>query len=107
MAKTASITLTERLTSIISVLQKVAMGDFSQTIEIPEKEDEFTELLVALNLMADDLKELTTGLEEKINEKTKILEKKLTETERLNKLMVDRELEMRELKKRIKELENK
>lgn len=48
----------KRLAAVVPVLQKVAMGDFTGKIEIPEKEDEFTELLVGLSLMMDDLREL-------------------------------------------------
>jgi len=48
---------------LIPILQKVALGDFSQKIEIPEKENEFTELLVTLNLMIDNLKKLTASLQ--------------------------------------------
>ena len=47
-----------RLGKVSPLLVKYAMGDFSQTIEIPEKEDEFTELLVGMNLLVDDIKEL-------------------------------------------------
>lgn len=47
---------------IIPILQTVAMGDFSRIIKIPKKEDEFTELLVALKLMIDDLQ----GTEKKV-----------------------------------------
>jgi PAS domain S-box-containing protein len=48
----------ERLQTIMPVLQKVALGDFRQKIELPQKEDEFTEHLVALNIMIDDFKEM-------------------------------------------------
>lgn len=34
------------------------MGNFSASLTVPEKEDEFTPLLVAINLMLDDLREL-------------------------------------------------
>jgi PAS domain S-box-containing protein len=47
----------ERLAKLTSVLEKVAMGDFSQSIAIDEKEDEFTEHLVSLNLMISDMRE--------------------------------------------------
>lgn len=50
--------LADRLRTIVPLLQKYAMGDFSESIEIPEQEDGLTELLVALNLMVDDIKEL-------------------------------------------------
>ena len=52
-----------RLSELTPILQKVAMADFSENVSIPGKEDEFTELLTSLNLMIDDLRELT-GLEE-------------------------------------------
>jgi PAS domain S-box-containing protein len=47
-----------RLSQLSPFLQSYALGDFSQTIEIPEEEDEFTELLVGLTLMVDDIKEM-------------------------------------------------
>ena len=47
-----------RLNEITPILQKYAIGDFSENIKIPEEEDEFTELFVSLNLMADDIREL-------------------------------------------------
>lgn len=47
------------------------------------------------------------GLEERVKERTKELEEKVGELERFNKLVVDRELKMAELKERIKELEGK
>jgi len=48
----------DRLNQILPLLQKYALGDFSESVEIPEREDEFTELLVGLDLMADDVREL-------------------------------------------------
>jgi len=72
----------DRLFKITPTLQKVAMGDFSENVTIPEKEDEFTELFASLNLMIDDLRELTEiqkrakeEVEEKVRERTKELEK--------------------------------
>ena len=47
-----------RLGQLSPFLQSYALGDFSETIEIADEEDEFTELLVALVLMVDDIKEL-------------------------------------------------
>lgn len=70
----------KRMVGIVSVLQNVAMGDVSKKIRIPEKEDEFTELLVAINLMIDDLKEANREqkehqeqLEQKVQERVKKL----------------------------------
>lgn len=47
----------EKIAQAVLVLQKVSMGDFSQNLPVPEKEDELTELLVAINLTIDDLRE--------------------------------------------------
>lgn len=47
-----------RLNQIMPILQEYAIGNFSKSIEIPEKEDEFTELLVGLDLMREDTQEL-------------------------------------------------
>ena len=49
---------TERLAKVTPILQKISMGDFSKNVEVPQREDEFTEHLVALSLMIDDLKEI-------------------------------------------------
>ena len=53
------------------------------------------------------LKKFTEELEQKIEERTKQLKAKIEELERFNKLAVGRELKMIELKKKIKELENR
>jgi PAS domain S-box-containing protein len=71
------VTVTKRLKKIILVLQKMAIGDFSENIKIPQKEDEFTELLVAVDLMADDLREIS----KKESEKTKELADKVKDLE--------------------------
>ena len=47
------------LKELTPVLQKIATGDFSTQIEIPEEKNKFTELLVGLQLMIDDLAELS------------------------------------------------
>ncbi len=44
----------KRLAELTPILQKAAIGDFSEKIEIPEKEDEFSELFTGLSLMLDD-----------------------------------------------------
>jgi PAS domain S-box-containing protein len=46
-----------RLAEVSPLLQRYALGDFSESIDIPGEEDEFTELFVAMNLMVDDLRE--------------------------------------------------
>jgi PAS domain S-box-containing protein len=56
----------ERLKTISPYLQKYALGDFSESIIVPEVEDEFTELLVSIRLMVDDFRELIQEKEETI-----------------------------------------
>jgi PAS domain S-box-containing protein len=48
--------VTDRLSRIAPAMEKVSVGDFSENIPLPEEEDEFTELIVGLNLMIDDLR---------------------------------------------------
>jgi len=50
---------------------------------------------------------LRAELEQRVRERTRDLEAKIKEVERINKLFVGRELDMIELKKRIKELEGR
>ena len=78
-----------RLNEITPILHKVSLGDFSQTIEVPAKQDEFTEHKIALRLMVENFKELIesirqkteeleeakAGLEEKVAERTAELTK--------------------------------
>ncbi len=48
-----------------------------------------------------ELEKLKTGLEKTVVERTKVLEEKLEELKRVNRLMIDRELKMVEMKKEI------
>lgn len=57
------------LEKLTPVLQKTAAGDFSSKIEIPEEKNEFTELLVGLKLMIEDLKEVSERKEQVQKEK--------------------------------------
>ena len=68
------------------------------------KQDEIGQLAKSFNEMTVKLKQLYSSLEEKVQNKTKELNEKLDETEKLNKVMIDRELKMVELKKEIEEL---
>lgn len=88
----------KRLSQFTPILHKVALGDFSEKIPIPIEEDEFTEHLVALNLMIDDFKEMIVEL----NEKSKILsdtnEELITVKQNLEKKVKDRTRELEEAK---------
>jgi len=70
-----------RLRRLSPFLQLYAMGDFSKSIPIPEEENEFTELLVGLNLMVDDIKELIKDKERTIAELKKLKDALIKEKE--------------------------
>jgi PAS domain S-box-containing protein len=133
----------KRLSTIIPVLQNAAVGDFSKTFPISDQEDEFTELLVALNLMMGDIQEAQEAEQKRYKElvnrtrdlelKTEVLQDtkkalsktfdsldeeqarmkqadttlkaKVSELERFNNVMVDRELKMVELKKELQAIQ--
>ena len=95
------------LSELTPILQKAAVGDFTKEIEIPKKEDEFSELFVGLSLMMEDLRELEEVRKktEEERERTEAERKKrLSELERWRKLTTERELKMVELKKEISTL---
>jgi methyl-accepting chemotaxis protein len=46
----------KRLEELAPVFEKLAVGDFSAKISLPEKEDEFTPLIAALSMALDDLR---------------------------------------------------
>ena len=93
----------EKLSQLTPILQKTSVGDFSAKIKIPEKQDEFSELLVGLSLLLDDLREMDKAKKEAQKE----MKKRILELEKWKELVVKRELKMVELKKTIKELKRK
>ncbi len=103
-------------------------GNLDKEIQVKTK-DEIGELAEALSQMTGDLKKsrkdieeyskgleekikertkelsgLTENLDEQVKERTKELNQKIGDLERMNKLMINRELKMAELKKEIEEL---
>jgi len=92
-----------RLEEIAPILQKISIGDLSQNLDIPEKEDEFTELLTALNLMIEDLKEAESTKEEA--ERTKIAASVAVEEEKRRLAEEESEKLERQVSERTKELE--
>jgi PAS domain S-box-containing protein len=66
----------KQLKKLTPYLEKYAMGDFRKDIPIPQEENEFTELLVSLNMMADDTREMIQERDETIKHFKKT-EKKL------------------------------
>ncbi len=94
------------IVSLTLFSKAVAAGDLSQRIKIASK-DEFGELASSFNEMAGKLNESYESLEEVVAERTRELNQKLIDVEKLNQLMVDRELRMVELKKENSELKEK
>ena len=106
-----SSSITKPLSRLIKGTEMIGKGDIKHKIDI-ESSDEITELASAFNKMnanlaksKKDLKKHNQVLEKTVKERTRELQSKVQELERFNKLVVDRELKMIDLKKKIKELE--
>jgi HAMP domain-containing protein len=91
---------------LTGVADSIAKGDFKNRASVDSK-DEVGMLANAVNTMADKIQESQKGLEKEVEEKTAELNKKLSELERLNVFMVDREVRMVELKKELSTLKEK
>jgi HAMP domain-containing protein len=98
--------------TIIRPLQRIMQGiedleraGYDPKTALPvNSRDEIGRLSARFNDMATRLHESYESLERKVRERTEELNKNLNEMERLNKLMVGRELRMRELKHEIARL---
>jgi nitrogen fixation/metabolism regulation signal transduction histidine kinase len=117
-----SIFFSRKITNPIKKLTEgaklIAFGNIESTLPEIKTGDEIEELAIALEAMrksittqTKELLELKGSLEKKVEERTKevaeakqALEGKLGETERLNKVMIDRELKMVELKNELAKL---
>ncbi|MDO8429759.1 MAG: HAMP domain-containing protein [bacterium] len=89
---------------------RIASLDFSSTTTTTittGSGDEIGALGQAFNVMISKLKESYSGLEKQVQSRTAQLEEKMAESEKMNDLMVGRELKMVELKKEIAELKGK
>lgn len=101
--------LTRPLKNLIKGTKEVARGNLDYLIKV-ETKDELGELTNNFNVMIQQLKKAKMVSEEArvtIEDKTKELQKRIADLERFHQLTVGRELKMVELKKRIKELEEK
>ncbi len=92
---------------------KIATGDLEVAVDIKTK-DEIGALATSFNHMIKDLKESrqkleesTKTLEQKVKERTRELQAKVEELEKFDKLSIDRELKMIELKKEIENLKKR
>ncbi len=85
-------------------------GVFDLT-EIKKKEESLKESKQVLEIRVlaktKELRGLADELEERIKERTDELEEKVEELEKINRLMVGREIKMIELKEKLEKLENK
>jgi adenylate cyclase len=86
--------------------EKVRGGNLDTTININSR-DEVGELAETFNLMTADLKNLKTGLEETVAERTKNLDQKVEELEKFKDVTVDRELKMIQMKKELADIKKK
>jgi methyl-accepting chemotaxis protein len=101
-------------------LKQVQEGNLETKLDV-RKKDEMGKIAVAFNSMTSDLKKSTEELEGKVKERTKELETKNLEQEKLNqellkkyrdiegmnKVMIDREMKMIELKKKVAAMSKK
>jgi methyl-accepting chemotaxis protein len=115
LAVLLGIYLSKRITKPIIQLRdavvKIGEGKLDAQI-LPQSNDEIGQLSSSFNGMMNDLREsgsrlkkYTIELEEKVKERTKDLQEKNEQLEKSNRVFVDRELAMVELKKRISALE--
>ncbi|MBI4359158.1 MAG: hypothetical protein HY577_01030 [Candidatus Nealsonbacteria bacterium] len=83
----------------------------AELAELKKTKQELEEAKAVLEIRVEErtkqLQDLTKSLEEKIEERTKELQEKLEDLGRFNKLVVDRELRMIELKKELDECREK
>jgi len=94
------------ISSLSSFAKVLGSGKLGEKLNI-ESEDELSEVAIAMNKMGDNLSQaLATknDLEEKLKVKLLEVQSKVDEVERMNKLMINRELKMVELKKEIASL---
>lgn len=96
--------------SLTRTVELFSGGDLSQRAVV-HSSDEFGKLAAAFNLMAETLQESQQNLEQKVAQRTqdlegakRSLEQNLTDAEKMNNIMVGRELKMIEMKKEIEEL---
>gem|GEM_PF-3762443 len=113
----AFLVITLVLVILLSWLIERGVGDFNRSIMEISGEgatgllndsggDELSELSRSINNLVVGLRESRDQSNKKVVEKTRSLEEKVEQLEKLNKLMVGREVIMYELKKELKEAKN-
>ncbi|HLG23528.1 MAG TPA: cache domain-containing protein [Candidatus Nanoarchaeia archaeon] len=107
------IKVTGPIKKLTEITDEISKDNLDKQIDIKSK-DEIGNLADSFRKMTSDLKEsrkklksYAENLEKQVDDKTKELKQKMEELEKFNKIAVGRELEMINLKKKIKELEEK
>ena len=110
---TAIMVLLKPVYTISKAAEQVGEGKMDIRLDASLMDGELEVLAKSFNKMAESLEKSNqeiekskANLEEKVAERTKELSEKNEELEKFNRMAVDRELKMVELKKKIKELEN-
>ncbi len=93
----ASQIITKPIIELSKTAQLISKGDLTKKVSVNSK-DEIGILADSFNQMTDKLQQLYQDLEKTIND----LKLKVQESEKINKLMVGRELKMVQLKKQLK-----
>lgn len=91
-----------QLRGIVKKIREMSADDSDEYIDVTGN-DELSELFEMINSIVKGLREKKNSLKEEVDKQTAALRLKMDELEKLNNLMVGRELIMKELKKQIKE----
>lgn len=108
----------QRLEALHDIFGAGSIGDFSKDVPGLMPTDEFYETYIGIQLMIDSVREQEAELEHRVEQRTKQLadqegklkelvaqlKKRTDELERINKLMIDREHKMIDLKKQVARL---
>ncbi len=97
--------IVKRLISLSDSVKKFEQGDMSQRVSLSGN-DELVVMADAFNVLAESVERSHADLEAQVQARTTEMKKQLGELERMNTLMIDRELRMIELKKQNAELKN-
>ncbi len=93
------------LITFAEVVTRFGKGDMNQRVSLSGN-NELAVVANAFNTLADNMQQSQTDLEAQVQKRTTEMKKQLDELERMNTLMIDRELRMIELKKQNTELKN-